>query len=52
MTILLLVVISAVESTALPTTMTTVIVSDKNLIFHLLMPHLNDVVSSRLDGIV
>ncbi len=52
MTLQLLVVLSAVARAALPTAMTTVIAPDEHPIFHLLMPHLNDAVSSRLDGIV
>ena len=52
MTLRLLVVLSAVARAALQTVMTTVIYPDENPIFHLLMPHLNAAVSSRLDGIV
>jgi len=52
MTLRLLVVLSAVVRVALPTAMTTVIDPDENPIFHLLMPHLNAAVSSRLDAIV
>jgi hypothetical protein len=46
------VVLSAVVRAALQTAMTTVIDPDENPIFHLLMPHLNDAVSSCLDDIV
>jgi hypothetical protein len=52
MTLWLLVVLSAVARAALPTAMTTVIAPGENPIFHLMMPHLNVAVSSRLHGIV